>query len=293
VALTDRRSIPLPAVVRREVFALNVVGSALELLRDPRQVPGLLSDGEHLETACLLYNYWSSGYFHWTYESLARLEGVEQYREETGRTPTLVLGQDPPSWQRESLELLGYGPDDWTTWRGGRATVDRLVVPSVRRTTVLSPGAVQWLHDRVLARLTADDSLPDPGSFPDRVYVSRADAGRRRVVNEGELFDALADRGFLRFVLSDLSVPEQAALFAGADVVVAPHGAGLTNLTYADAPVVVELFRDGDVRGQYFQLANLRGCEYHYRVGDAVGSDMVVDVDDILAALSLAGVAGT
>lgn len=276
VALTARGEVVLEAVVREGVLLRNVAASLAHLLANPLRL-GESRDGERFDVACLLFNYWSSGYFHWVFESLVRLEGVERYRERTGRSPTLVLGPDPPSWQRETLELLGYGPDEWVAWDRQRARVDRLVVPTVRRGEVLSPGAVRWLRERVRTRLRAE-RFPDPGAFPDRVYVSRADATRRRVENEAAVVDALAERGFARVVLSELSVPEQAALFAGADVVVAPHGAGLTNLAYADDPVVVELFRDGDVRGQYYQLAKVLDFEYHYLVGDSTGPDLAVDV---------------
>jgi hypothetical protein len=276
-ALTDRNEVVEAVAVQRGVLALNLFGSFRSVATDPGQV----RRHGRLGTVCPLYNYWSSGYFHWTVESLLRLEGVERYEAATGRQPTLLVGPDPPSWQLETLDLLGYGPDDRVEWQGGRATVDRLVVPTVRRTSVLSPGAIDWLGGRVRSRLDEDPDYPDPAALPDRVYVSRADADRRRVANEAALVDALAERGFERVVLSDLRVPEQAALFAGADAIVAPHGAGLTNLVYADDPVVVELFRAGDVRGQYYQLATLQDMAYHYRVADRVGGDLHVDVDDV------------
>lgn len=294
IAITSRGEIVLEAVVREGVLARNLGGSLGHLVSNPTSIRGFRANGgdgstgrgdDRIDTACLLFNYWASGYFHWVYESVIRIEGVERYCEETGRSPTLILGPDPPSWQREVLELLGYGPEDWLLWEHGRAGVDRLVVPTVRREDVLSPGAVRWLRGRVRGRLEADGT-PDPADFPDRVYVSRNDADRRRVADEERVFAALSDLGFSRVVLSELSVPEQAALFAGADVIVAPHGAGLTNLTYADDPVVVELFPEGDVRGQYYQLAKILDFEYHYLVGEAVGGDLQVDVEELRGRLA-------
>lgn len=308
IALTDRGELPLEAVVREIVLVRNLVGSLANLLARPTRLRGLDSP-EHIDTACLLFNHWTSGYFHWMYESLIRLQGVEVYRERTGRQPTLVLGPDPPDWQRETLELLGYGPEDWIEWSTTRATVDRLVVPTVRRGLVVSPDAVRWLRERFRTGLrersrTAtdvetpsdtdvgsqtggpdDSSSPAPDQLPDRVYVSRADATRRQVINEEEVMAALAHRGFERVVLSELSIPMQAAIFEGAEVIVAPHGAGLTNLTFADDPVVVELFKEGDIRGQYYQLAAILDFEYHYRVVDGVGPHVRVDVSDLLETL--------
>ncbi len=285
VPITEQGKIPVEAVVRPAVLVRNLLCSGADLVTNPGSaVEGVQTD-ESIGTACLLYNYWSSGYFHWTFESLIRLQGVEQYREATGRDVTLVLGSDPPEWQRQTLELLGYDEDDWVTWSTPDVRVDRLVVPTVRRETVLSPAAVEWLHDRVRERVLSDAVSPSPDDYPDRIYVSRDDADRRRVDNEDEVMSLLEDHGFSRFVLSDLSVPEQAALFSGADVIVAPHGANLTNMTYADDATVVELFRDGDVRGQYFQLAEILDFEYRFHVAEPVGPDMLVDLDDLRRSL--------
>jgi hypothetical protein len=285
VPLTERGKIPTEAVVRPAVLVRNVLFSGIDLVMDPGTAVDSVRDDTSLDTACLLHNYWNSGYFHWTFESLIRIQGVERYREATGRDVTLVLGPDPPEWQLQTLELLGYEADDWVTWTTRDARVDRLVVPTVRRETVLSPAAVKWLHGRVRDRVTSDEGAPSPDDYPNRIYVSRADADRRDVVNEDEVMSLLEDRGFSRFVLSDLSVPEQAALFIGADVIVAPHGANLTNTAYADDATVIELFRDGDVRGQYFQIAEILGFDYRFHVAEPAGPDMVVDPDELCTLL--------
>jgi capsular polysaccharide biosynthesis protein len=285
VAVTESGDVPVEAVVRPAVLLRNVVFSAVGAASRPSLPIETLRSDAHLDTACLLYNYWSSGFFHWTFECLTRIEGVERYEAETGRDVTLVLGPDPSEWQLQTLELIGYGESDWVRWSETSATVDRLVVPSVRRETVLSPAAVKWLRGRVRERVQSDAVAPSPDDFPDRIYVSRDDADRRRVANEDAVMDLLGDRGFSRYVLSDLTVAEQAALFAGADVIVAPHGANLTNAIYADDADVVELFREGDVRGQYFQIAEILDFEYQFLVAETDGPNMVVDTDELRSTL--------
>jgi capsular polysaccharide biosynthesis protein len=75
-----------------------------------------------------------------------------------------------------------------------------------------------------------------------RIFVSRAKA-RRSVAVEPAILELLAPLGFKAVCLEDYSVPEQAALFRDAEVVVAFHGAGLTNLVFArPGTVVIEIF---------------------------------------------------
>jgi capsular polysaccharide biosynthesis protein len=96
--------------------------------------------------------------------------------------------------------------------------------------------------------------------------------------------DALGDMGFQAFVLEEMSVAAQAALFSSADVVVAPHGAGLTNIIYADDLQVVELF--GNVRPHYYRLATMLDFEYSYVLCEKRGPDIVAEPADLRRALA-------
>jgi capsular polysaccharide biosynthesis protein len=65
-----------------------------------------------------------------------------------------------------------------------------------------------------------------------KIYITRNDALTRRVVNEQEVIEELTKIGFEIFSLEGLSIVDQAKLFSMAKIVVAPHGAGLTNLDF-------------------------------------------------------------
>ncbi len=55
----------------------------------------------------------------------------------------------------------------------------------------------------------------------------------------------LEQRGFRSVILEELTVVQQTDLMATASVVVAPHGAGLTNITFCKpVTMVVEIFAE-------------------------------------------------
>jgi capsular polysaccharide biosynthesis protein len=122
-----------------------------------------------------------------------------------------------------------------------------------------------------------------------RLYVSRSDAGKRRVTNEPALVERLARLGFEAVTLSDRSFEEQVELFRSAVSVVGPHGAGLTNLMFsAEGTVLVELQLDIDQRPHFDRLAQVVGLQYASVVcpGDAASPrDMVADIDQIVSVL--------
>ena len=68
--------------------------------------------------------------------------------------------------------------------------------------------------------------------FSDRVYISRSFANYRRVVNEADVVELLTEHGFDCVHLEMMTLVEQINLFRNAQYVIAPHGAGLVNMSW-------------------------------------------------------------
>ena len=98
-----------------------------------------------------------------------------------------------------------------------------------------------------------------------KIYISRRNAGRRRILNDAELESMLTARGFEMVTLGSQSIYEQARIFAEADVIVAQHGAALTNLLYASPGAkVVEIFPfPGHDEIHYRKICPVLGLDYH------------------------------
>ena len=244
-----------------------------------------------IETACILTNPWSNNFWHWTVDTLTQLEGVEYYQQQTGIKPKLIVESNLQSWQRDSLKLLGYEENDLIIWQDFRRTVNKLIVPSFRRSYEeihgeISVTACQWLRQKILSNVSKIKG--DRVSFLPKVFISRRKALGRRIANENEVIEALEPLEFATYILEEMSYLEQVTLFAQAKVIVAPHGAGLTNLIFADNPIILELF--GAYVGREF--ANLaRGMGFKYgclgcpsprgEVRQKDG-DMVVNITELL-----------
>jgi capsular polysaccharide biosynthesis protein len=85
-----------------------------------------------------------------------------------------------------------------------------------------------------------------------RLFVSRASADRRRLLNEDEVFDQLAPWGFERVLPGEMSFEEQISLFAEASLVVAICGAGLTNMVFMPPGGTVIMISPSSVPGVFF-----------------------------------------
>ena len=218
----------------------------------------------NIDVACILTNPWSNNFWHWTVDTLTQLEGVEYYQQQTGIKPKLIVENNLRSWQQDSLKLLGYEEDNLIFWQDFRRTVDKLIVPSFRRSYneihgEISVSACQWLRQKILSNLFSFEN--DYISFSPKVLISRRKALGRRIANETEVIEALKPLGFIPYVLEEMSYVEQVKLFAQAKVIIAPHGAGLTNLIFADHPIILELF-GAYVGREFANLARSMGFKY-------------------------------
>jgi capsular polysaccharide biosynthesis protein len=274
LALTPDRRAFLQSTYDREQLDANAT-------MRKRLHPARRLSGPHM----LLHNQWGSTHFHWMLDTLPRLALLPVDAEPA--TPILIPAGLSAAGRR-ALELAGVPAERTVAFDGTRVAVDEMVFPSFVGSTGNPPAwAMAWLRDRVAPAAGAAGAGAAGGR---RLFVSRADATWRGVANEDEVVRALAGRGFERLVLSDLTLDEQLAAFAGAEAVVAPHGAGLVNLIAARDAKLLELFAESYVNGCYYALSAALGLPYSYLVVPGAGRwDLQVEVAALLRAVDALG----
>jgi capsular polysaccharide biosynthesis protein len=242
--------------------------------RRPLLVPpvSLYLRGEYIHFAAL----WGTTYYHWVLDMLPRLSVVERFARVRG--VPLIVPPDITSTQRQSLQMLGVGPDRLVEFHGDHWQVEHLYFPSLPGVSG-NPTSVsaRWLRERF--------SSPTASSRR-RLYISRRDAVSRRIVNECELLGELVPHGFEVATLTGMPFADQVQLFSGAEMIVGPHGAGLTNMVFAQpGATVIEVFSPNYINGCYWALANVCGHRYGFMVGAQRGEDIEIDLGKFLRLL--------
>jgi hypothetical protein len=106
------------------------------------------------------------------------------------------------------------------------------------------------------------------------LYISRNESSMRRLLNEDAILPGLKDLGFHVMHPGKAPLQHQIAAFRNAKVVVAVHGAGLTNIIFCrPGTTLVEIFPDGGVHGSAFlRIASQLGFNYYFVVGKKVAN---------------------
>ena len=180
----------------------------------------------------------------------------------------------PPTlkaFQRETLNMLGFRDDQLVPFCGDEVwECERLWFASMPPSGAEVPDAVNWLRERVFSATSTPP--PEPNC---RLYISRRPATHARVVNEDALMQVLERHEFEIIEIDDMSVAQQVRLFSQAESIVAPHGAGQTNMLFASARCKnLELLEprwasDGHAY-VFWSLAETLGQRFSYVVAEPV-----------------------
>jgi len=251
------------AVLRRKLSQMHASRlSALQSLTlNPPRTTWTLEE-PHLS----MIHLWSDNYYHWTVEFLPQLRSLRQYEAKTGVRPDILVQHDPPEWIPESIRLTGISDGRIREWNGQPTRITELLVSDHRITTGGQHGSYdfslddhRWVREAVLSNLTNRHEERD-----ERIYVSRQQS-IRRVENFETIRRLLEKYGFEVYTLENMPVEDQARLFDAADHIVAPHGAGLTNILYAPSSAsVLELLPGPQYNSNFFRIASMLGQRYSY-----------------------------
>ncbi|WP_248927712.1 glycosyltransferase 61 family protein [Paenibacillus hamazuiensis] len=216
------------------------------------------------ETVAVLTSVASSNYYHWLFDVLPRFELLRRSGIPIDRF--IINRQSRPRFQAETLAALGIPEEKLLDCNESTHLEARtLVVSSMPGCTGQVP---KWVSDYLKKQLLGN-SKTNPFSGYERIYITRAHTKYRKVINEDEVIRFLEGYGFHPVALEFLTVQEEAQLFASAKVVVAPHGAGLTNLIYCNPGTkVVEIFAPNYVHPVYWVLSHNLGLDYYYLTGE-------------------------
>ena len=241
----------------------------------------------------VLNTLFCANFHHWLLDTLPKFELLRRAGLGWGDYDGVVFDYQDNRWQNEALEILGVPREKIVRSDAGvHLEADELIVP-----TYGEPGGCpeKYSYSPEGTAFVRELFLPperhDPEARGKKILLSRRMAGARRLQDEAGMMAALGPLGFEAHCMENYTVREQAALFAGADAVVMPHGGGLANCVFLPrGSAVVELFDPTYLPTFMMPLAARMGLKYAALVGapppdDAGRQDIVMEPGRVVEAL--------
>lgn len=219
-------------------------------------------------TVAYLSNVEPTNYYHWMCRTLPLIRLYKMFFD-LKEIDFFYIGQFPlANFHRESLERAGIGAEKMLQ---KACTADRIIAAFSSRTQYFGAAPVLKENYCFTKSLFQPDIQMGQSVPMKRIYVTRGNVKRRKVINEEQVVQSLEKYGFTTVSMDGKSLREQIQIFASAEAIVAPHGAALTNLLFIQPGTkVIELFPYGYVNNCFYALANYAKACYFYLQGEQI-----------------------
>jgi len=229
------------------------------------------------EPAAVLAAPGYDSYYHWLLQILPRIHLLQSVQ------PLLehyIIPKNAGEKFVASLKTLGIDEKHlYPIGHGEKVQCSQLFVPSIPS----NEGAIpHWVIDFLRRQFLDESYAPERKK---KLYVVRGNR-RRRVLNEDLVVSAVSKLGFEPVAGENLSVSQQARIFSEASMIIGAHGAGLTNIVFAEGAKVVEIFRPSVMPlNCYFPLSVVSNNKYWGMISEGDESDcgdVIINIDQLI-----------
>lgn len=232
----------------------------------------------------------SSEYFHWFTDALTRLNALESDEKDAAESikklPVILPDfYKDKAYINRSLEILGYEAHYYNTRK--RLKVTNLI--SCSHTAPTGNYNSKLINNLRTRLMKLKDTEPKR-----KIYISRAKANKRKVLNEPIVIELLQQHHYEIHTFEDYDFDQQLEIMANTRSLIGLHGAGLTNMLFMKAGgQILELRNEGDSHNNcYFSLASSLSHDYYYLTNkgdreDTNSVNITVDLDLLKTVLNL------
>lgn len=211
----------------------------------------------------------SNVYYHWMFDVIPRINLLKQSGVFNTIEQFISDYSDIP-FQTETLIRAGIMPEKILRsnnhWNF-HLKADDLIVPSL-----VSPNDTPSKEACLYLRSLFQNEI-DVHTGGKKLYIQRLSG--RTIVNETELLSLLTVLNFEIVHPEKLTVAQQAKLFAEADFIIGPHGAGFTNIVFCKPGTrIIDMFAPEWINPCYWIIADALKLNYGYIIGEEIPGNM-------------------
>ena len=261
-----------------------------------------------LESAFLLEGLWSWNWYHFVTQILPKIKNISLV---PSNVPILVgaFAQGDNNFHTILHYFISqYAPNREVIYMNySRAYLVKelymsscqgLLLPDMNKNCHESPHPEWCLYKTSTINFLRETLLREKDTkktYPEKFYISRKNASKRRKFNEEEVIALMQSLGFAIVAPEEYTVSEQIALFNNAKCIVACSGAALTNLLYCQKGCKVIILNNYLLKiGIYNTIAAVLGLECisisgfdNEPIGDHIQDTFVINPQKIKKAMRI------
>jgi capsular polysaccharide biosynthesis protein len=163
-----------------------------------------------------------NGYYHWLMDSLTKLYALKKHNISVNSFDHIIATGPRAKYKVDTLKIFNIPEHKvhFTDESEHLQTEYLAFVDTVR------------YHKEGTDFLKRSFSIKEDINPENLIFISRENAGFRKILNQDKLEEFLTQYNFKTVILEKLSVSDQAKVMAESKFIIAPHGAGLANLAF-------------------------------------------------------------
>ena len=216
-----------------------------------------------------------AGYFHWLLEALP----VIIYVKHLYPAIKILTTQEQNKYHKEVLEILFKDEIYENIIRSNAPLkIENYILPSMEPYS----GFITKFEIGLLRKTFLPMIKVPKGE--NKIYISRSRTKKRMLSNEIKLEKELENLCFEIIHMGTITFLQQVETIHNADIIIAPHGAGLANLSFAkERSKVLEIFPHHLYNDCFARLAMNIGLKYtHMRCGYDKNSAGIIPINEVL-----------
>jgi capsular polysaccharide biosynthesis protein len=232
---------------------------------------------ENVDLGILGVQDWANNYFHWIAEVLPNIVAIHHHHPDYH----VLIPSNYLKYPFVIESLLHLNINVKTFDVHCILQVNKLKAISVPHPGRFNESLMHFFRDKLMHGFT-------PVNKPFRLlYISRANAKRRKISNEDDVFNLLKIIGFEKVIMENIPFKDGIKLIQEARIVISCHGAGLTNIMFMQkSQTVIELKSNNNNYWCFFSLARVFGLKYYYCLHNGNSknhrdADILVDINQL------------
>ncbi|SEN44592.1 glycosyltransferase family 61 protein [Halomonas caseinilytica] len=201
-------------------------------------------------------------YSHWLLDLLPKVDAVKRAGFSWDDFDYVYVNYFNSRFKKESFDKLGIPASKVLDFPSSPKifSCDKVTTVTSCRHSLYTPDWVDGFVNSVFLDKNKRRAL---GEGKRRIYISRSKGNTRRILNEAQLLELIIPYGFETLYCEDHSVSDVSRIMSEAELIIAPHGAGLANSVFCNSDIqLIELF-SSHISSEYYKLSKKRGVEYH------------------------------